>query len=250
MLAKRVITTLTFNEGVLFRTKLFEPDYRYTSNFVDTWSVDEIIILDISRIYNTNIKKKFLELVKKFSENCFVPLTVGGKIKNLKNVSDLMMMGADKISLNTSAIINPKLITEVSESYGTQAVVVSIDVRKNGKDYEVFSHNGSRPTGLNPEKWAKKCEELGAGEILITSIDRDGFLNGFDLELCKKIKCSVRLPVLALGGCGSWQHMADAFNKTDIDAVCTQNIFHFTEESIKSSKVFLDSKNINVRRMK
>jgi len=250
MLAKRVITTLTFNEGVLFRTKLFEPDYRYTSNFVDTWSVDEIIILDISRAYNTNIKKKFLNLVKKFSENCFVPLTVGGKIKNLKNVSDLMMIGADKVSLNTSAINNPKLITEVSESYGAQAVVVSIDVKKNGKDYEVFSHNGSRPTGLNPEKWAKKCEELGAGEILITSIDRDGFLNGFDLELCKKIKSSVRLPVLVLGGCGSWQHMADAFNKTDIDAVCTQNIFHFTEESIKSSKLFLDSKNIYVRRMK
>ena len=250
MLAKRVITTLTFNQGVLFRTRYFEPDYRYTKSIIDTWSVDEIIILDISRKYNNEIKKKFINLVRKFSENSFVPLTIGGKIKTLKDVSDLMNSGADKVSINTKALQDPSFISEVSSRYGSQAVVISIDVKKKGKEYEVFSHNGSKPTGLSPFKWAKKCEKMGAGEILVTSIDRDGFLNGFDLELCKRIKNSVKLPVLALGGCGNWQHMLDAFKKTEIDAVCTQNIFHFTEESIKSSKIFLDNNNVNVRKLK
>lgn len=250
MLAKRVITTLTFNQGVLFRTRYFEPDYRYTKSFIDTWSVDEIIILDISRKYNKEIKKKFKKLIASFSENSFVPLTVGGKIKTLKDVSDLMNVGADKVSLNTKAIEDPSFIKEVSSRYGSQAVVISIDVKKNGSKYEVYSNNGSNPTGLSPVEWAQECQKMGAGEILVTSIDRDGFLNGFDLDLCLLIKSSVKLPVLALGGCGNWQHMLDAFNETNIDAVCTQNIFHFTEESIRSSKIFLDNNNINVRKLK
>ena len=140
MLAKRVITTLTFNQGVLFRTRYFEPDYRYTKSFIDTWSVDEIIILDISRKYNKEIKKKFKKLIASFSENSFVPLTVGGKIKTLKDVSDLMNVGADKVSLNTKAIEDPSFIKEVSSRYGSQAVVISIDVKKNGYIFLISSY--------------------------------------------------------------------------------------------------------------
>lgn len=249
MLAKRVVTLLTLNEGVLFRTKVFEPDYRYTSNFIDTWSVDEIIILDITRKSNEKTKKLFIESVSKFVKKCFVPMTIGGKIKNLNDVSNLMQLGADKVAINTQAIIEPEFISKISNSYGSQAVVLSIDVKKTKNDYEVYSHNGTKPTGLSPEKWAKIGEKLGAGEILLTSIDRDGFLGGYDLELCKRIKSAVNLPVVILGGCGNWNHMLEAFKYCDIDAVCTQNIFHFTEESIYSAKLFLYNSKINVRKL-
>ena len=160
MLAKRVITTLTFNQGVLFRTRYFEPDYRYTKSFIDTWSVDEIIILDISRKYNNEIKKKFINLVRKFSENSFVPLTIGGKIKTLKDVSDLMNSGADKVSINTKALQDPSFISEVSSRYGSQAVVISIDVKKKAKNMRylvimgvsqlVFHHSNGQK---NVKKW-------------------------------------------------------------------------------------------------
>ena len=173
---------------------IFEPDYRYTKSFIDTWSVDEIIILDISRKYNNEIKK-FINLVRKFSENSFVPLTIGGKIKTLKDVSDIMNSGADKVSINTKALQDPSFIGEVSSRYGSQAVVISIDVKKKAKNMRYLVIMGVSQLVFHHSNGQKNVKKMGAGEILVTSIDRDGFLNGFDLELCKRIKNSVKLPV-------------------------------------------------------
>ncbi len=177
MLRKRLITVLTFNDGTLFRTKLFEPDYRYTHNFVDSWLVDEIVMLDITR--NEDGKKSdnkpFLDVVTKFAHDCFVPLAVGGGIRTLDDVKTFMAVGGDKVVINSGAVERPELISEIAEAFGSQCVVLSIDARKNDQGgYEVYAACGSTPTGKNPATWAKEAEELGAGEIMITSIERDG----------------------------------------------------------------------------
>lgn len=246
MLRKRLVTVLTFNDGVLFRTKLFEPDYRYTQNFVDAWSVDEVVILDVTRP-GKGMRENFYEVVQRFARTCFVPLAVGGGISNLDDVRKLISLGADKVVLNTGAIERPELITETSRLYGSQCVVLSIDAKKTENGYEVYSTFGTKPTGMSPDEWAAKAEACGAGEILIMSIERDGWLQGYDLDLCRQVTEAVNLPVLILGGAGSWKHFTDAFEACDISAVCTQNIFHFTEQSIHSAKTFMSKKGINVR---
>jgi len=247
MLRRRLITVLTFSNGTLFRTKLFEPDYRYTHNFVDSWSVDEIVILDITRDKNGN-RDKFLDVVRTFAHDCFVPICIGGGVRNLEDVRELMEVGADKVMINTGALERPELITEISRAYGSQCAVVSIDAKKTDEgSYEVFSNFGKEPTSKSPEIWAKEAEELGAGEILITSIDRDGSLLGYDLDLCKLISGSVSVPVLGLGGAGNWKHFLEGFEKGGLSAVCTQNIYHFTENSISSAKKFLTKNGIEVR---
>lgn len=246
MLRKRLVTVLTFNDGVLFRTKLFEPDYRYTQNFIDAWSVDEVVILDVTRP-GKGSRENFYEVVQRFARTCFVPLAVGGGILNLDDVRKLISLGADKVVLNTGAIERPELITETSRLYGAQCVVLSIDAKKIENGYEVYSTFGTKPTGMSPDEWAAKGEAFGAGEILIMSIERDGWLQGYDLDLCRLVTEAVNLPVLVLGGAGSWKHFTDAFEACDISAVCTQNIFHFTEQSIHSAKTFMSKKGINVR---
>jgi len=248
MISKRLITVLTFDRGILFRTKLFRPDYRYTANFVDTWSVDEIILLDITRDYNADTRNNFYKVVNKFSENCFVPLTVGGWIKDIKEVKKLMSLGADKVSINSHAIKCPDFLSLVSKSYGSQSIVLSIDVKKNNNgDYEVYSNQATNRTRLKLKDWVKKGEKLGAGEILVTSIEKDGWLRGYDLDLCKEVKSAVNIPVILLGGCGNWEHIYDAFTIGNADGACTQNIYHFTEASIKSAKNFLKKKGLRIR---
>jgi len=247
MLRKRLITVLTFNDGVLFRTKLFEPDYRYTLNFVDAWSVDEVVILDVTRP-GQGQRENFYTVVEHFAHTCFVPLAVGGGIRDLAEVRKLMSLGADKVVLNTGALERPDLITETARQYGAQCVVLSIDAKNMGAgEYEVYSTFGTKPEGLSPGAWAQKSEALGAGEVMITSIDRDGWLQGYDLDLCRQVTSAVNLPVLVLGGAGSWKHFAEAFEACGVSAVCTQNIFHFTEQSIHSAKTFLARKGIDVR---
>ncbi len=247
MICKRIITVLTIFEGVLYRTKLFKPDYRYSANFVDSWSVDEIIILDITRKISHRTKEKFRNFFLSFAKNCFVPLTVGGWIRNLNDAKKLFEIGADKIVLNTGALIDPKLIKQVANNYGSQSIVLSIDVLEQEGKYFLYSHQGKIKSSLDPFIWAKKAEDLGVGEILITSINRDGWLQGFDTLLCEKMKTSVNVPVLALGGCGNWKHIKDLFVKSNVDGVCTQNIYHFTETSISSAKNFLFKNGIKVR---
>jgi len=246
MLRKRIITVLTLNDGTLFRTKLFTPDYRYTLNFVDAWSVDEIAILDVTR-GETPDREKFFSAVANFAQTCFVPISVGGGIRKIEDVERYMTAGADKVIINTGALESPQLITDIASAYGAQCVVVSIDAAKRENGFEVMSHFGATPTGRDPAVWAKEAESLGAGEILITAIERDGALQGYDLELCGEVAAAVSIPVQVLGGCGNWQHMTQAFKLPGVSAACTQNIYHFTEQSIASAKKYLAAKGVPVR---
>jgi cyclase len=248
MLRKRLITVLTFNEGVLFRTKLFTPDYRYTSNFVDTWSVDEIVALDVTRPNGqaTINRAPFFEVLRGLARRCFVPMAAGG-VRSLDDARKLLASGADKIVVNTGAIERPELISELASSFGAQCVVLSIDAKREGDGYIAYSHFGSRATGLTPEAWAKRGVELGAGEILITSIDRDGSLEGYDLELCSRVSKAVDVPVLISGGAGSWRHFVDGTLRGGASGVCTSNIYHFTEASLKSAKTYMAKAGIAVR---
>lgn len=247
MLRKRLVTVLTFSDGVLFRTKLFTPDYRYTLNFVDAWSVDEIVVLDVTRP-GQGRKESFFEVIPEFASKCFVPLAAGGGIRTAEDVETYLGLGADKVVVNTGALREPELITEIAESYGSQCVVLSIDAKRgeNGA-YEVYSDFGAKPCGLEPAEWAARAEGLGAGEVLVTSIERDGSLQGYDLELCRRVADAVSVPVLILGGAGSWKHFVEGFTEGGAAAACTQNIYHFTESSIRSAKAYLKNAGIDVR---
>ena len=246
MLRKRLVTVLAFNDGVLFRTKQFVPDYRYTLNFVDAWSVDEIVVLDITRSGQGN-RENFYQVVSEFARNCFVPLAAGGGVRTIDDFKTLLRTGADKVVINTAAVERPELITEAARLYGAQCVVVSIDAKRSDGTYEVFTRSGSEPTGLHPADWARQAQELSAGEVLITSIDKDGSLEGYDNELNREVADAVDVPVLVCGGAGKWQHFVDGFNEGNASAVCTTNIYHFTETGIKSAKRFLQTAGIEVR---
>jgi cyclase len=246
MLRRRVVTVLTFNDGVLFRTKLFTPDYRYTANFVDAWSIDEIALLDISRPERRN-PEFFFSVVSEFSTKCFVPLCVGGGVRRLDDFKRYLDLGADKISINTVAIEEPEVITQAAKRFGSQCVVVSIDAKKEGAEYRVFKNCGREATEWRPEDLARRCEELGAGEILLTSIDRDGSLEGYDNDLNVRVVRNVSIPVIVCGGAGKWQDFVDGFRLGGADAVATTNIYHFTEKSIKSAKQYLVRQGLNVR---
>jgi len=247
MLKKRLITVLTFNNGVLFRTRNFIPDYRYTLNFVDAWSVDEVVLLDITRPGEGD-RKNFYEVVEQFASKCFVPLAAGGWIKTIEDVYALLRFGADKVIVNTEAFKRPAFITEIANAYGSQCAVVSIDAKtkENGR-YEVYVEQGKIPTGRNPVSWAQQAQAAGAGEILITSIDRDGMLEGYDNPLNKTVSKALNIPVLVCGGAGNWQHFVAGFNESGASGVCTTNIYHFTEPSIKSAKQYLKTDGIDVR---
>ena len=246
MLKKRIIITLTFLDGVLFRTKNFKPDYRYTKNFIDLWSIDELILIDISE---KKFSKNFLELISFFSSNCFVPLSVGGGIKQVGDADLFFKYGADKIILGSNAIKEPKLINEISHKYGNQSITQSIDCKKIIKEnrFTVMGSSGKVDLLLDPVKFCLIALSYGVGEILINNIDNDGSLLGYDLNLINSVSEKLDCPTLALGGAGSWQHILDLFLKTNISAACTQNIFHFTEESILSAKKFLKNSNIKIR---
>lgn len=247
MLRKRLINVLTFNDGVLFRTKDFVPDYRYTANFVDAWSIDEIVLLDITRP-GEGKKENFYERVQDFARKCFVPLAVGGGVKSIDEFRKLLRLGADKIVINTEAVQNPQFITKAAQLFGSQCVVVSIDAtRKNDGSYEVCTEFGKKRTGLDPVIWAKHAQELGAGEIMITSIEKDGSLEGYDNELNKMVAEAVTIPVLVCGGAGKWQDFVDGFVSGKASGVCTTCIYHFTETSIKNAKKYLQNANIEIR---
>ncbi|MEK9673580.1 MAG: imidazole glycerol phosphate synthase cyclase subunit [Rhodospirillaceae bacterium] len=249
MLRKRLVTVLTFNKGTLFRTKLFEPDYRYTHNFVDSWSVDEIVMLDVTRDVNAD-KAAFFKVVTQFAKECFVPLAVGGGIRSMDDVRTMMAAGGDKVVINSGAVEHPEFITEIANAYGSQCVVLSIDAKKSDAvdgGYEVVSHFARNGTGKSPADWAREGEELGAGEVLITSVERDGSLQGYDIPLCKLVSDAVTVPVLGLAGAGNWKHFVEGVTDGGLSAVCTQNIYHFTETSVASAKKFMEKKGIPVR---
>lgn len=246
MLRNRLVTVLTLNDGVLFRTKQFVPDYRYTLNFVDLWSIDEVVVLDVTRPGDGD-RAHFFDVVSALAANCFVPLAVGGGVRTIEDARQLLAVGADKVVINSGAVERPALVREIATAYGSQCAVVSIDAARTANRYEVRSHLGARATGRDPADWARQVEALGAGEIFITSIDKDGSLEGYDNELNALVSRAVTVPVLVCGGAGNWQHFVDGFRRGGASAVCTTNVYHFTETSIRSAKRYLTQAGLPIR---
>ncbi|OUW48651.1 MAG: imidazole glycerol phosphate synthase subunit HisF [Candidatus Pelagibacter sp. TMED196] len=216
------------------------------AKFYSENGADEICFLDITAS-NEN-RDILLDVVKKTSENCFVPLTVGGGVRNINDISNLLKSGADKVSINTAAVINKNIVKESAENFGSQCTVIAIDAKKISENkWEIFSNGGRNSTGIDAEDYAKQVEELGAGEILLTSMDRDGTKKGYDLELTKRISNSVNIPVIASGGVGKLEHLYDGLKTGNASAVLAASIFHFGEFSINDAKKYLDSKGIPVR---
>lgn len=211
----------------------------------DKQGADELVFLDITASHEK--RKIMLDVVARTAESVFMPLTVGGGISSLEDIRTLLQAGADKVSINTAAVKSPKFIQEAAEQFGTQCIVLAIDAKQKGKGWEVFTHGGRKATGLDAVEWARQGVELGAGEILLTSMDRDGTRDGYDLELTRAISERVRVPVIASGGAGKLEHLAEALTKGKAEAVLAASIFHYGEFSIPEAKKYLRKKNIAVR---
>ena len=206
---------------------------------------DEICFLDITAS-NEN-RETIFDVIKKTSKNCFVPLTVGGGVRNLNDINKLLVSGADKVSINTAAVQNPEMIIESSKKFGSQCIVVAIDAKKNGNKWEVFTHGGRNNTSLDVIEFAKRMEDCGAGELLITSMDRDGTKKGYDINLISKIEKSVNLPIIASGGAGTLQHLVEGIREGGASAVLAASIFHYGTFTIKEAKDYLYKNEIPVR---
>jgi len=206
---------------------------------------DEICFLDITAS-NEN-RNTIYDVVEKTSKKCFVPLTVGGGVRSVDDINKLLSCGADKVSINTAAVQNKKVVEESSKKFGSQCIVVAIDAKKNGDNWEVFTHGGRTSTGINAVDFALTMEDSGAGELLVTSMDKDGTKSGYDIELMKKISETVNIPVIASGGAGNLDHLAEGITKGKANAVLAASIFHYGKYSIKQAKEYLDSKGIPVR---
>ncbi len=209
---------------------------------------DELVFLDITASHER--RTTMIDVIEKTAEKVFIPLTVGGGIKTIGDIRKILNVGADKITVNTAAIKNPKLVSEGAKKFGSQCIVVAIDSKRTGKTksgHGCYIYGGREPTGLDTLEWAKKVENLGAGEIMLTSMDRDGTKEGFDLELTKLVSESVSIPVIASGGVGNPQHILEAFTKGKADAALAASIFHYGEYPIKTVKKYLKNNNISVR---
>jgi cyclase len=207
---------------------------------------DEICFLDITAS-NEN-RETIIDIVRKTAKECFVPLTVGGGVRTIQNITDLLLAGADKVSINTAAVKDVNFVKEASKKFGSQCVVVAIDAKKVSENkWEVFTHGGRNKTGIDAVEFAKQVETNGAGEILLTSMDRDGTKSGYDVELLKVITDSINIPVIASGGVGTLEHLYDGIVKGGASAVLAASIFHYGEFQIKEAKEYLKSKNVSVR---
>ena len=245
MLSKRIIASLILKDGVVVQSLGFK-DYlpvgspEVAVEFLNEWGADEIVVLEIGE--NRIRRTPDYELVSKLSQRSLVPLTIGGGIDSIETMRELVHRGADKFVINRAAIVRPEIISEAARVFGNQCVVVSIDVKKtSGGFYEVFIDRGQTGTGKDPVEVAKQSASLGAGEIIIRPIERDGSKIGFDVELVRSISDAVNIPVIAAGGCGHPRHILDVFEKGNADAVAVGNFFHFTEHSIVTTKAFLKS---------
>jgi len=251
MLKKRVIPCLDIKDGrvvkgINFINLVDAGDPSEQAKIYNDNGADEICFLDISASHEN--RKIILDVVKETSEKCFVPLTVGGGVRSIEDISNLLLAGADKVSINTAAVNNENLIKESAEKFGSQCIVVAVDAKKiNDKKWEVFTHGGRKPTGKDVLNFVKKMETIGAGEILLTSMDRDGTKKGYDLDLTKEVSNLVNIPVVASGGAGNLEHLYQGFKIGNASAVLAASIFHFGEFSIQDAKKYLDSKGIAVR---
>ncbi len=252
MLAKRIIPCLDVNAGRVVKGVNFvnlrdagDP-VEIAKKYNDEGAV-EITFLDITA--SSDQRGLILDIIERVAEQVFIPLTVGGGVREVADVRRLLNAGADKISINTSAVTNPQLVKDAADKFGSQAIVVAIDARKkdNGTGWEVFTHGGRKATGLDVIEWARRMNELGAGEILLTSMDRDGTKSGFDLALTRAVAEAVSVPVIASGGVGALEHLADGIIQGKADAVLAASIFHFGEFTVKAAKQHMAARGIEVR---
>ena len=252
MLTKRIIPCLDIDagrvvKGVNFVNIIDAGDPVEVAKGYSAQGADEIAFLDITA---TKQRRGTLsEVVSKVAEQVFVPLTVGGGIRSIEDVSTMLLAGADKVSINSAAVTKPGLVTECSNKFGSQCIVVAIDAKKRvGREgWEIFTHGGIQPTGIDAIEWAKKMKILGAGELLVTSMDRDGTKKGFDIKLTSSISEAVDIPVIASGGVGNLEHLQEGLIEGKADAVLAASIFHFGTYSIYEAKQFLKRKGVNVR---
>ena len=233
-------------KGVNFVNLVDAGDPVEAAQAYDEAGADELCFLDITASHEN--RSILLDVVKRTAEKCFMPLTVGGGVRTNKDIKMLLDSGADKVSINTSAITNPNFIKEASEAFGSQCIVVAIDAKRNNDGWQIFTHGGREPTGLDPIDFAKKAESLGAGEILLTSMDRDGTKKGYDTALLNKITKTLEIPVIASGGVGNIDHLIDGIKEGGASAVLAASIFHFGEITIKEVKDKLSEEGLSVRK--
>tara|TARA_B100000700_G_scaffold304622_1_gene377474 strand:- start:46 stop:801 length:756 start_codon:yes stop_codon:yes gene_type:complete len=250
MLKKRIIPCLDVKNGRVVKGINFvnlkdAGDPVEQAKIYSDGGADEICFLDITAS-NEN-RDTIFDVVKKTSKRCFVPLTVGGGVRNVEDINKLLNSGADKVSINTAAVQNTEIIIEGSKKFGSQCIVVAIDAKFNGKKWEVFTHGGRNKTGIDVLEFAKKMEESGAGELLVTSMDKDGTQIGYDIELISKISSNINIPLIASGGVGNLDHLVDGIKLGNASAVLAASIFHYGKYSIREAKEYLDSKGIPVR---
>ncbi|OMG56733.1 imidazole glycerol phosphate synthase subunit HisF [Azonexus hydrophilus] len=251
MLAKRIIPCLDVTAGRVVKGTNFvglrdagdpiEIARRYNEQ-----GADEVTFLDITA--SSDQRDIILHIVEACAEQVFIPLTVGGGVRKVEDVRRLLNAGADKVSMNTAAVQNPDLVFDASSKVGSQCIVVAIDAKQTAPgQWHVFTHGGRNDTGISAVDWAKKVEMLGAGEILLTSMDRDGTKNGFDLALTRAVSDAVKIPVIASGGVGNLQHLADGVSEGRADAVLAASIFHFGEYTVRQAKEYMAARGIEVR---
>ena len=253
MLSVRIIPCLDVHEGrvvkgVNFVNLIDAGDPVEQAKAYEQQGADELVFLDITA--SSDERNTMIDVVKRTADQCFMPLTVGGGLRNVENIRDMLNAGADKVSLNTAAINNPNLIVEASSKFGNQCIVVAIDAKRvegEAGKWEVYTHGGRNNTGLDAVEWAKKVVSLGAGEILLTSMDSDGTKAGFDNELNRAVSESVAVPVIASGGAGTLDHLADAITDGKTSAVLAASIFHFGTFTIREAKEHLQSRGLPVR---
>lgn len=252
MLAKRIIPCLDVKEGRVVKGVSFvnlrdAGDPVEVARFYNNEGADEICFLDITASWEK--RSIIIDVVKNAAEKVFIPLTVGGGIKILEDIRALLNAGADKVSINTAAVENPEFVREASRRFGSQCIVVAIDARRRGDtlSWEVYIHGGRTPTGIDAIDWAKRMEEYGAGEILLTSMDRDGTKDGYDIELTRQVSDNVSIPVIASGGAGSPEDLFEGIVSGRADAVLAASIFHYGEYTIKEVKEYLKARGVQVR---
>ena len=253
MLAKRIIACMDIDagrvvKGIKFLNITDAGDPVELAKEYNKQGVDELVFLDITASHEK--RNILIDVVGKVAKQIFIPFTVGGGIRNLEDIREILNAGADKVSINTAAVQNPNLIKQASDKFGSQCIVLAIDAKYNPKmtsKYEVVIYGGRKPTGIDALAWAKKGEKLGAGEILLTSMERDGTKLGFDLPITKKISESVNIPVIASGGVGKIEHFAEAFKEGKADAALAASIFHYKTYTVKDIKDYLKKQKIIVR---
>jgi cyclase len=250
MLAKRIIPCLDVTHGRVVKGVNFVElkdagDPVEIARRYNEAGADELTFLDITA--SSDDRDLILHIIEAVAAEVFIPLTVGGGVRVVGDVQRLLNAGADKVSINTSAVVNPQLVKEASDRYGSQCIVVAIDSKRVGDRWEVFTHGGRKATGLDAIEWAKQMEGLGAGELLLTSMDRDGTKSGFDLALTRAISDAVGIPIIASGGVGTLQHLVDGVKEGHADAVLAASIFHFGEYGIREAKEYMQQHGIEVR---